>query len=74
MLAHNNGGYSAYVAICTHQGCQVQPVGQGYLGCPCHGAMFDTNNNGQVVRGPARQPLSPVAITVGPDGGVYLQG
>jgi thiosulfate dehydrogenase [quinone] large subunit len=72
VLAHNNSGYSAYVAVCTHQGCQVQPEGGGLLGCPCHGAEFDTSQNGGVVRGPARRPLSSVPVTVDAQGNVYL--
>ena len=71
VLVHNQKGYSAYVAICTHEGCQVLPTGTGLLGCPCHGARFDPAD-GAVVRGPARRPLSPVAIVVDPDGSVYL--
>jgi thiosulfate dehydrogenase [quinone] large subunit len=72
VLVHNQAGYSAYVAICTHEGCQVLPTNNGLLGCPCHGARFDPAANGAVLRGPARRPLSPVAITVDPDGSVYL--
>ncbi len=74
VLVHNDSGYSAYVAICTHQGCEVQPIQSGYLGCPCHGAIFDTNQGGQPVRGPARRPLETVPVVVGSDGGVYLGG
>ncbi len=72
VLVHTQAGYSAYVAICTHEGCQVVPTGTGQLGCPCHGARFDPAANGAVIRGPARRPLAPVAITVGKDGSVYL--
>jgi thiosulfate dehydrogenase [quinone] large subunit len=73
VLVHTDSGYSAYVAICTHQGCQVSYFPQyKIIGCPCHGAEFDAANNGQVLRGPARAPLSPVPLTVGPDGSVYL--
>jgi len=72
VLVHNDSGYSAYVAICTHEGCQVSySSARKVLACPCHGAQFSAAN-GQVVRGPARRPLSPVAVTVGPDGSVYL--
>jgi thiosulfate dehydrogenase [quinone] large subunit len=75
VLVHNDSGYSAYVAICTHEGCQVSYYPQyKIIGCPCHGAEFDAANNGQVLRGPARRPLSAVALTVGPDGSVYLAG
>ena len=72
VLAHNDSGYSAYVAICTHQGCQVQPMGSGIVGCPCHGAEFDTASQGQVVRGPAMRPLSSIPVTVDSAGNVYL--
>jgi thiosulfate dehydrogenase [quinone] large subunit len=75
VLVHNDSGYSAYVAVCTHEGCQVSYfASRKVLACPCHGAQFDAANGGQVLRGPARQPLSPVPITVGPDGSVYLAG
>jgi thiosulfate dehydrogenase [quinone] large subunit len=73
VLVHTDSGYSAYVAICTHEGCQVSYFPQyKIIGCPCHGAEFDAANNGQVLRGPARSPLSAVPLTVGPDGTVYL--
>lgn len=73
VLVHNDAGYSAYVAICTHQGCQVSYApSQGVLRCPCHGAQFDPANGGAPLRGPARRPLSAVAITVDGSGNVYL--
>ena len=75
VLVHNDSGYSAYVAICTHEGCQVSYFpSRKVLACPCHGAQFDAANGGQVLRGPARRPLSTVPVTVGPDGSVYLAG
>lgn len=74
VLVHNAGGYSAYVAICTHQGCTVHMGSGGVLRCPCHGAQFDPAAEAKVLRGPARRPLSPVAITVGAEGAVYLAG
>jgi len=73
VLVHNDSGYSAFYAVCTHQGCQVSYIASTHLiGCPCHGALFDPSSNGQAVRGPARQPLQAIPITVGPDGTVYL--
>jgi thiosulfate dehydrogenase [quinone] large subunit len=74
VLVHNDVGYSAYVAICTHQNCEVQPSGGGILVCPCHNSEFDVNAGGEVINGPARRPLSPVAVTVDPAGNVYLAG
>ncbi|MEO8287519.1 MAG: TQO small subunit DoxD [Chloroflexota bacterium] len=73
VLVHNDAGYSAYVAICTHEGCDVSyNAARNVLRCPCHGAQFDPSNNGEVLRGPARRPLSAVAITVDANGSVYL--
>jgi len=73
VLVHNEEGYSAYVAICTHEGCIVRPLAGGsVLVCPCHGAQFDPTQGGAVLRGPARRPLSSVPIVVAPDGSVYL--
>lgn len=74
VLVHNAGGYSAYVSICPHQGCTVHISTGGVLRCPCHGAQFDSAAGAKVLRGPAKRPLSPVAITVSADGSVYLAG
>lgn len=73
VLVHNDNGYSAYVAICTHEGCKVSYYPQyKFIGCRCHGAEFDAADAGKVLRGPARRPLSSVALQVGPDGSIYL--
>jgi Rieske Fe-S protein len=46
----------ALSAICTHAGCSMDFVPASRLiDCPCHGSQFD--ENGQVVRGPARRAL-----------------
>lgn len=51
------GTLHAVSAICTHQGCQVafNPVECSW-DCPCHGSRFDVD--GQVLDGPAKQPLA----------------
>ena len=57
------GTFSAFSAICTHQGCTVGEVTEGAIICPCHGSRFDVVD-GAVVRGPADEPLPRVAIDV----------
>jgi Rieske Fe-S protein len=58
-----------FSAVCTHQGCLVNQVGNGRISCPCHGSAFDANT-GAVVAGPAPSPLPAVPVTV-VNGSVY---
>lgn len=46
--------YRAFSAVCTHQGCLVDPTATGFR-CPCHGSVYDTE--GRNVSGPAPSPL-----------------
>ena len=67
VLVHlKNGAFVAYAAECTHQGCTVsyRAKGEGYLACPCHGSVFDPVGGGQVVSGPADEPLARLRIEV----------
>ena len=56
-------GFFAISSICTHLGCNVKHIGQGFE-CPCHGSLFD--ENGRVVQGPAPQPLAWYAVSLSP--------
>jgi Rieske Fe-S protein len=56
----SEAGYSAVLARCTHQGCQPEPVGDR-LSCPCHGSEFAFT--GEVLQGPASQPLVRFDVT-----------
>lgn len=52
----------AFSAICTHQGCTVEPSDDG-LRCPCHGSAFEPLT-GEVVQGPAESALPRVEVQV----------
>ena len=73
VLVHLKGGeFVAYSLECTHQGCTVsdRAKGKGYLACPCHGSVFDPVSSGEVVSGPADEPLPQLPIEVR-DGRVF---
>ena len=53
----------ALSAICTHAGCSMDFVPADHLiNCPCHGSQFD--EDGAVLRGPARRPLKTYVATL----------
>jgi Rieske Fe-S protein len=52
----------AFSAVCTHQGCTVEPDG-AVLGCPCHDSAFDAFT-GKVLSPPAPRPLPPYPVKV----------
>jgi Rieske Fe-S protein len=62
---NGTGAVHAVSATCTHQGCTVASPRRGVVTCPCHGSQFDAAT-GQVLRGPATEPLPKV--------NVHLQG
>lgn len=69
VLVHLPGGdFVAYSAVCTHQQCEVayQPE-SSQLACPCHGSIFDPADGGQVLNGPAEQPLPEIPVQVQED-------
>jgi thiosulfate dehydrogenase (quinone) large subunit len=70
-----DGSFAAFDATCTHAGCPVSYIaGYKALVCPCHGAVFDPNDHGAVLQGPARDPLTELPITVDQaTGQIYLR-
>lgn len=56
------GDIVAFSAICTHEGCLVSAVADEF-DCHCHGSRFEAAT-GNVLSGPARRPLDPVAVSV----------
>lgn len=53
-LIIREGRMAAISLECTHLGCLVNTVGEGFF-CPCHGSEFGPS--GEVYSGPAPRPL-----------------
>jgi cytochrome b6-f complex iron-sulfur subunit len=53
------GGFTAMLAVCTHQGCELEVAPESY-DCPCHGSAFDLQ--GRVLTGPADRPLPALVV------------
>jgi nitrite reductase/ring-hydroxylating ferredoxin subunit len=68
-VLHDDEGFGAFSARCTHLGCTVQRTADGFL-CPCHGARFDPA--GRPVSGPARTPLPWFRVWLSPDGRLWV--
>lgn len=60
------GEFKAFSAICPHQGCTVNKVADGTIGCPCHDSKFSVAD-AAVEAGPATRPLEEKKITVSGD-------
>jgi Rieske Fe-S protein len=60
------GDFTAFSAVCTHQGCLVGSVEGEEILCPCHGSVFSVVD-GSVLGGPAPSSLEEVAISVDGD-------
>ncbi|RCV54241.1 Rieske (2Fe-2S) protein [Marinitenerispora sediminis] len=56
------GEFRAFSAVCSHGGCTVQEV-TDVIHCLCHGSVFGIAD-GDVLRGPATQPLEAFEVTV----------
>ncbi len=60
-------GVHAISIVCTHLGCIVKPIADGFS-CPCHGSSFA--KDGSVTKGPAPRALSWLKVTTA--GGTVL--
>lgn len=68
-------GIYAMTLTCTHAGCDIGRTGMVSargLVCGCHGSKFDTNGN--VVAGPATQPMDHFAVSVDASGSLTIHG
>jgi len=68
-IKRDDRGLYAINATCTHLGCLIKPARLGFE-CPCHGSQFTPD--GAVTNGPAAQPLTRVALSLGANGHVVL--
>jgi Rieske Fe-S protein len=59
------GTVVAFRAICTHQGCKVEPADSEF-NCPCHQSRYDLAT-GEVLGGPAPRALDLVNVKVAGD-------
>jgi len=74
-IGRDSGGVYAMTLTCTHAGCDIGQQGSvsgAGLFCGCHGSQFDANGN--VVAGPAPQPLDHFAVTVDASGELTVHG
>ncbi|HLE51530.1 MAG TPA: Rieske 2Fe-2S domain-containing protein [Anaerolineales bacterium] len=69
VLYHMPAGFIALSLVCPHLGCVINSVEQGYA-CPCHGSRFDAQ--GQVLNGPAREPMRVLRVEQTPGGQLIL--
>lgn len=58
------GEFKAFSAVCTHQGCLVASVSDGFIVCPCHGSRFAIDTGEPTSDSPATAPLGTVDVTV----------
>jgi Rieske Fe-S protein len=70
-VVKGDNGLYALIRNCTHMGCIPNYSEQdGQYLCPCHGSIF--TREGDVVRGPAPEPLYRASLTVNNRGAVQI--
>lgn len=70
-IVRTDKGFYAFEARCTHLGCTPRWFAvENRFKCPCHGSNF--NPQGDVVAGPAPEPLKRVEITIASDGQLFI--
>ncbi|MGW7515589.1 Rieske (2Fe-2S) protein [Streptomyces sp. NPDC054796] len=57
----SKGEFKAFSAVCTHRGCVLSTVKKEEGDCTCHGSRFNVTT-GEVIRGPATNPLPEVPV------------
>ena len=69
LIIREGTGFHALLMTCTHRGCVLR-ARPSDLVCPCHGSRFDLQ--GQVLEGPAQRPLTPIPLSVSPEGVITI--
>lgn len=70
-VVRTDKGFYVFEARCTHLGCTPNWFGvENRFKCPCHGSNY--NPQGDVVAGPAPEPLRRVEITLAADGQILI--
>lgn len=69
VLRSDDGAFRALSAVCTHLGCTVDRVGDGFR-CPCHGSAFDAEGRNR--SGPAPRPLPWRPLSRAADGSLVV--
>jgi cytochrome b6-f complex iron-sulfur subunit len=68
-LGHDEGGFYAIIAMCTHLGCTPRLDSNAFI-CPCHGSRF--SRDGQVLNGPASRPLDRAFVGRAENGHLFV--
>lgn len=55
IFVKQNTSLKIFSSKCSHLGCKIRNTGGEEFVCPCHGSRYDFN--GQVMKGPAQNPL-----------------
>lgn len=58
------GEFIGFSSTCTHQGCQVDAVQNGFISCPCHGSTFTVATGAPTPDSAAKTPLAKVSVKV----------
>jgi Rieske Fe-S protein len=61
------GDIRAFSTRCTHQGCAVSTVKDGFIICPCHNSRFAIADGAPTPDSPAKKPLAAAQVTVSGD-------
>ena len=73
-VGRDSNGIYAMTTTCTHQGCDLATgtITATFIQCGCHLSEFDYDGN--VIMGPATQPLAHFKVDVAADGTITIHG